>query len=83
MKFLFGGKTLDRASVPTASIDTSKKELEIVVVDVSEKHSILKVAKVLSCKLIPISFGFGTGHYSHHSLTGVARGDSLMPHYFA
>lgn len=83
VRFLFGGKTLDRVPVPTASIDTLKKELEIVVVDVSEKHLILKVAKVLSCKLIPISFGFGAGHYSHHSLTGVARGDSLMPHYFA
>ena len=83
MQFLFDGETSDDISVATASIDSLKRELEIVVVDVSEEHSVLRVVKVLSPKMIPISFGFGTEHHSHHSLTGAADGRNAMPHYFA
>lgn len=83
VQFLFDGETSDDISVATASIDSLKRELEIVVVDVSEEHSVLRVVKVLSPKMIPISFGFGTEHHSHHSLTGAADGRNAMPHYFA
>lgn len=83
VQFLFDGDT--SSSIPTAStsISSLKEKLEIVVVDVSEEHAPLRVVKVLSSKLIPINFGYGSNHYSHHSLTGVAHGSDTMPHYFA
>lgn len=60
-----------------------RSDLDAVVVNVSEERSALRVVKVLSPKLVPISFGFGAGHYSHHSLICVAEDARLMPHYFA
>ena len=83
VQFLFDGEMSNTSPVATASIDSLKEELEIVVVDVSEEHSALRVVKVLSSKMIPISFGFGAEHYSHHSLTGATDGRKAMPHYFA
>lgn len=71
--------------VPTASTTFSelKQDLEIVVVDVSEDDSPLSVVKVLSPKMIPISFGYGAGHYTHHTLTRVDSSTADVPHYFA
>ena len=83
VQFLFDGEPSDSVPVATASIDPLKKELEIVVVDVSEEYSALSVVKVLSPKMIPISFGFGAEHHSHHSLTGAVDGRNAMPHHFA
>lgn len=83
VQFLFDGETLSIAPVASTSLPKLKAELEIVTVDVSEEHSSLRVVKVLSKEMIPISFGYGTGHYSHHSLARVERGFTAVPHYFA
>lgn len=83
VQFLFAGKESSQIPHATATIDTLKKMFEVVVVDVSDEHSSLKVVKVLSPKLIPINFGYGTEHYSHHSLIGAVDGHISIPHYFA
>ena len=80
---LFEGEISKTIPEATASIDDLKCNLDAVVVNVSEERSALRVVKVLSPKLVPISFGFGAGHYSHHSLTCVTEDARLMPHYFA
>ena len=76
--FFLGGKISKTIPEVTTSIDTLRHKLDAVVVNVSEE-----VVEVLSPKLIPISFGFGARHYSHHSLTCVVDDTHLMPHYFA
>lgn len=83
VQFLFEGDVSNVAPVAATTIFTLRKELEVAVVDVSEVHSQLRVVKVLSPKMIPISFGYGAGHHSHHTLAGVATGRDTMPHYFA
>ena len=83
VQFLFDGETSSVPPIATTTLAELKAELKIVTVDVSEAHSSLRVVKVLSTELIPISFGHGTGHYSHHSLTSAANGLEAIPHYFA
>lgn len=83
MEFLFGGKISKTIPKLTTSIDILRYKLDAAIVNVSEECSALRVVKVLSPKLIPISFGFGAGHYSHHSLTCVVDDTHLMSHYFA
>ena len=81
--FLFEGEISKTIPEVATSIDTLRRKLDAVVVSVSEEDSALRVVKVLSPKLVPISFGFGAGHYSHHSLACVVDNTRLMPHYFA
>lgn len=83
VQFLFDGETSSVLPLATTTLPELKAELEIVTVDVSEEHSSLRVVKVLSTEMIPISFGHGTGHYSHHSLTCAVNGLEAIPHYFA
>lgn len=83
VQFLFDGITSNVPPVATASIASLKKELKAVTVDVSEGHSSLSVVKVLSPEMIPISFGYGADHYTHHTLTRAVSGSSTVPHYFA
>ncbi|OYX41544.1 hypothetical protein B7Y94_04905 [Candidatus Saccharibacteria bacterium 32-49-12] len=83
VRFLLEGDSSNLAPRATTTINHLKKELEVVVIDASEVNSILRVVKVLSPKMIPISFGHGAGHHSHHTLTGVADSKRTMPHYFA
>jgi thiazole/oxazole-forming peptide maturase SagD family component len=83
VQFLFDGTLSNSLPTATVSMEILKELLETVVVDVSEENSLLKVVKVLSPKMIPISFGHGTDHYSHHSLTRAVDGPPTVPHYFA
>ena len=83
VQFLFDGKLSDSVPVASASIVSIKEQLEIVTVDVSEEGALLNVVKVLSPKLIPISFGYGTDHYTHHSITRAVDSLPVIPHYFA
>lgn len=58
--------------------------LQLVTVDLSVPGSDLKVVRVLSPKLVPISFGFNMAHYTHPEISGELDPASLeMPHYFA
>jgi hypothetical protein len=61
------------------------KLFDPVVVQLSPSSSPLKVVRVLSDKLVPVNFGFGTEHYRHHT---IKRGElnqlsRKLPHYFA
>src|SRR5690606_6973375 len=38
-----------------------------VVVDIANKYSRLKVVRVFAEELIPINFGYGNDHFTHHS----------------
>ena len=61
--------------------------LEIVTVDLSVENVDLKVARVISPRLVPISFGFDLAHYAHPIIKNgqfKCSEESLrMPHYFA
>jgi len=83
VQFLFEGEVSCVTPVATTTAEALAKELEVVMIDASEVHSLLRVVKVFSPKMIPISFGYGTGHYSHHTLARVVDGRDTMPHYFA
>lgn len=83
VEFLFHGELSHNRPAAHATISKLQEVLEPVVVDVSEERSPLRVVKVLSTKLIPISFGYGADHYTHHTLSEAARNNSEMPHYFA
>lgn len=83
VRFLFDGELSNIAPVATATLSKLREEVGAVVVDVSEDDSPLKVVKVLSSELIPISFGHGTAHSTHHTLVGAMDNASDVPHYFA
>lgn len=76
-----------RESITIADFDQfCNEQLRLVMVDLSDKRSDLKVVRVFSPRLIPINFGFNSMHYTHpviqHSVS--VNPDSLkMPHYFA
>lgn len=83
VEFLFRGEISNDRPIAHATITDLKEVLSPVVVNVSEEGSPLHVVKVLSQKLIPISFGYGADHYTHTSLTEGARSSMGLPHYFA
>lgn len=83
VEFLFHGKlvkTVPRASTTMAELEVS---LNPIVVDVSEHDAPLRVVKVLSSEMIPISFGYGTDHYTHQTLGPGSQSAPIVPHYFA
>ena len=60
--------------------------LKLVTVDLSAVGSDIKVARVFSPLLVPISFGFGSSHYTHPVVQRLIELDPdclKMPHYFA
>lgn len=84
VRFLLEGDESSIMPTATTSVNELRNKLKIVVVDVSnQRYPTLKTVKVLSPELIPISFGFGAGYYSHHSIENVAFAKRFMPHYFA
>lgn len=83
VEFLFHGESSRSRPVAYATINDLEEALDPVVVDVSEEGAPLHVVKVLSTKLVPISFGYGADHYTHHTLSEEARSNPTPPHYFA
>lgn len=58
--------------------------LKLVTVDLSIPGDDLKVVRVFSSKLVPISFGFSMAHFSHPEIRDKVASKSVeMPHYFA
>lgn len=83
LQFLFDGLRSDIVPVASSTFSTLARDLEIVTVDVSEEGAPLKVVKILSEKLVPISFGFGADHYTHQSLRRSGDAAPSVPHFFA
>jgi len=83
VQFLFDGPFSDDLPVACSTPSVLERELKIVTVDISEESAPLKVVKVLSERLIPISFGFGLDYYAHQSLRCSDDAAPSMPHFFA
>jgi thiazole/oxazole-forming peptide maturase SagD family component len=74
-------KSVPRAS---ASYEELLKKLNPTVVRLSPPDASLAVVRVLSDKLVPINFGYGTEHISHASVRAKINPENVkLPHYFA
>lgn len=83
IEYLFSSEEVWQTPTATAMIEELLHKLDVAVVDVSEPGSPIFVIKAISPKLIPINFGYGTEHYTHSTLDGVAKVCHEIPHYFA
>jgi len=85
IEWLWQGEETDSLPEPTATIQLLLEKFEAVTVQLSNENSPLKVVRVLSEKLVPITFGKGRELYQHRSIdNGLVHPDSLrLPHHFA
>jgi thiazole/oxazole-forming peptide maturase SagD family component len=69
----------------TSSLDNLKVDLETVTIKLTDNESKFVAVKVLSEKLIPISFGFGEECYSHPQIEHLnfSNRSLALPHFFA
>jgi len=83
IKFLWEGKITNIIPKAQTNYLQLRETMDIVVIDVSAKNSPLSTVKVISPKLVPISFGYGAGHHLHKTLN-IEDCESLnITHYFA
>lgn len=71
---------------PAATFDTLVKSYSPVVVDLSGDYPYLKVVRVFSKELIPVNFGYGADHLTHHGFPKdfrKKRFSEVEPHYLA
>lgn len=85
LEWLWSGEETDVIPRPMASMESLVTQFEPVSVRLSPDDSPLFVVRLLSDKLIPISFGFGTEHYSHGTIKkdDIHAESLVLPHYFA
>ena len=85
LDWLSNGSIIDEIPNFTLSFDELMRNLDAVSVDLSENEHPIKVVRVISPKLVPISFGANLAHFSHKSLNqGLIHPDALIyPHYFS
>jgi thiazole/oxazole-forming peptide maturase SagD family component len=85
LEWLWQGEITFTEPKPESKFQNLVKLLDPVVVQLSPSSSTLKVVRVLSDKLVPINFGFGTEHFLHYTIK--RRELNLLslklPHYFA
>lgn len=71
---------------PSATFDSLCDDHDPTVVDLSGDYPGLKVVRVFCKELVPVGFGYGAGHHTHHALSGLVRQRSvrkIAPHYLA
>jgi thiazole/oxazole-forming peptide maturase SagD family component len=83
ISWLWSGNEAGQIPLLTRSIEQIKSALDLVIVDLSESDSSIRVVRVFSDKLIPINFGFGNDHYTHGTIVNIDRQSLELPHYFA
>jgi thiazole/oxazole-forming peptide maturase SagD family component len=83
LSWLWAGQETRTVPIASANIDELHEKLRTITVDLSPETSPLKVVRVLSPELIPLSFGYGLAHHTHPAVGRVSRNSVLMPHYFA
>lgn len=85
LEWLWQGKESDSLPEPTTTIRLLLEQFEAVIVQLSNENSPLKVVRVLSEKLVPITFGKGRELYLHHSIDyeSVNLESLCLPHHFA
>lgn len=65
-------------------ISDISSELELIKVIMTDEDDSVQVVRMLSAKLIPISFGYNCSHYTHPSINKEIGTESLsLPHFFA
>lgn len=85
LAWLWAGEEVDEVPVPAASAEELLQRLDAVQVRLSPVDAPLHVVRVLSERLVPISFGYATEHHTHATIrSDQVHPDSLrLPHYFA
>ena len=85
ISWLWSGNIVnDISNIHETTFEELQQTLGVVMVDITERDSKLKVVRVFSPKLVPINFGYNSAHYTHSELAGMVHPDSIrMPHYFA
>lgn len=83
LRWLWSGKEVN--SIPTQSVKMPAlfDNLDAIAVRLSPDKAPLSVVRVLSDKLIPISFGYGNNYYTHQALHDTINVIAELPHYFA
>lgn len=81
--WLWSGDEVHTTPVPSASAEELYEKLDAIVINLSPQDSFLKVVRVLSPCLVPLTFGFGLTHYTHPAINRVSPANVRMPHYFA
>lgn len=85
VKYLWSGSEAIPAE-PVATVGSLVDRYAPVVVDLSGDYPYLKVVRVFSQELIPINFGYGADHLTHHGFPESIRKkhfSELEPHYLA
>lgn len=83
LTWLWSGKEIQITPVPSANIKKLYEQLDAIVVRLSPDDSPLKVVRVLSPRLVPLSFGYGLTHHTHPAAGHISPGSLQVPHYFA
>lgn len=84
LEWIWQGEVSHEVPTVTKSIEVLYSELDVVSVRLSPEDAPLSVVRVLSEKLVPINFGYGSEYYTHPALEGRVHPDSLkLPHFFA
>ncbi|HWV47139.1 MAG TPA: YcaO-like family protein [Nitrospira sp.] len=84
LEWVWSGQQTNVIPKVTQSVKSLYQTLDVVSVRLSPENAPLHVVRVLSEKLVPINFGYGSEYYSHPSLEGRVHPDSLkLPHFFA
>ena len=77
----------DNSTTESAALDFTGNlsDIDPVVVDITPPGNLceLKVMRVISEKLIPINFGYGSEHYGHSRMNVIKCAQPLVPHFFA
>jgi len=80
LAYLFSGEYVENI-LPVKEVDLDH-EFNPIFVALTEQESLLHVVRAISDKLIPINFGYGRDHVSHHTLKEVIK-PVPFPHYLA
>jgi SagB-type dehydrogenase family enzyme len=85
IKWLWSGSKTFNLPERKHTIEELKRMLDVICVDLSEKGSPIKVVRIFSSKLIPISFGYGLDYYTHPEVSKLNYNPKSreFPHYFA
>jgi thiazole/oxazole-forming peptide maturase SagD family component len=82
LAWLYSGELVEPAAA-LRPVERAFDALQPVMVDLTGSNDPLQVVRVMSPQLVPLNFGLGCDHYTHHTLGGrvpVSRLD--LPHCF-
>ncbi|WP_252899802.1 YcaO-like family protein [Lactococcus fujiensis] len=82
LEWLWNGKEITKIPHFNKNFEKLKNSLDLITVDLSDEKIPLKVVRVLSNKLIPISFGSSSECFLHSTILSNNHTTSL-PHYFS